>query len=280
MHDEHRDDPALAFALSRLVVVADDAHADRRVPRRSRGPTYEAEVQRQLVGAVGAPGPRRPRQAASAPAPPGKSTSRRSPVRSVVEAAEHHAGARLGREERRLLRHAQVGGRRGADRVDGRPAAAAPRRRRRPSSTCGGDGRARRCGRRAATPGTAGSTPASKRAESTSRSAAGSSADARVERRRSGASSARPSRVDEAERRRSRASRPRARRRRRASFGAGGAHRRTAGASACAQVDAADAVQQPVDGAHAELLGGELDDEGHDRVGAGIVDAAARRSAR
>ena len=34
VHDEHRDDPALAFALSRLAVAADRAHADGRVPRR------------------------------------------------------------------------------------------------------------------------------------------------------------------------------------------------------------------------------------------------------
>ena len=57
VHDETRDDPALAFALSRLSSSPDDADADRRVPRRFDRPTYEAEVQRQLVDAVERQGP-------------------------------------------------------------------------------------------------------------------------------------------------------------------------------------------------------------------------------
>ncbi len=40
-----------------------------------------------------------------------------------------------------------------------------------------------------------------------------------------------------------------------------------------AEVDTGDAAEQPVDGAHAQLLGRQLHHEGHDRVGAGIVDA-------
>ena len=39
------------------------------------------------------------------------------------------------------------------------------------------------------------------------------------------------------------------------------------------EVDGADAAQQAVDGPHAEPPGGELHDQRHDRVGAGIVDA-------
>ena len=38
--------------------------------------------------------------------------------------------------------------------------------------------------------------------------------------------------------------------------------------SASTQVDAGDVREQAVDGAHAELVGGELDDQSHDRVGA------------
>jgi 2-oxoglutarate ferredoxin oxidoreductase subunit beta len=56
VHDEHRPDPTLAFALSRL--------ADRPTMPTPMGvfrdvvrPTYEGEVQRQLVGAVDRQGP-------------------------------------------------------------------------------------------------------------------------------------------------------------------------------------------------------------------------------
>ena len=74
VHDETRADPSLAFALSRLADAPDDADAGRRVPRR-RPPGYGAEMQRQLVGGVGAQ--RAPAISArcSAPAPPGRSTS-------------------------------------------------------------------------------------------------------------------------------------------------------------------------------------------------------------
>ena len=57
VHDEHRDDPS-----ARVRAVA-PGRRSRRCPRRSacsatsRGPTYEGEVQRQLVGGVGASGP-------------------------------------------------------------------------------------------------------------------------------------------------------------------------------------------------------------------------------
>ena len=47
-----------------------------------------------------------------------------------------------------------------------------------------------------------------------------------------------------------------------------------------AQVDPGDAGEQPVDGAHVQLLGGQLDDQRHDRVGARVVDVCSRRSAR
>jgi len=56
VHDEHRTDPALAFALSRLAdrpVVPTPIGVFRDVAR----PTYEGEVQRQLVGAADRQGP-------------------------------------------------------------------------------------------------------------------------------------------------------------------------------------------------------------------------------
>jgi 2-oxoglutarate ferredoxin oxidoreductase subunit beta len=56
VHDEHRPDPALAFALSRLSsspTMPTPVGVFRDVTR----PTYEAEVQRQLVGAVERQGP-------------------------------------------------------------------------------------------------------------------------------------------------------------------------------------------------------------------------------
>jgi 2-oxoglutarate ferredoxin oxidoreductase subunit beta len=56
VHDEHRDDPTLAFALSRLAerpTVPTPMGVFRDVVR----PTYEGEVQRQLVGASERQGP-------------------------------------------------------------------------------------------------------------------------------------------------------------------------------------------------------------------------------
>ncbi len=56
VHDEHRTDPALAFALSRLAdrpVMPTPIGVFRDVAR----PTYEGEVQRQLVGAADRQGP-------------------------------------------------------------------------------------------------------------------------------------------------------------------------------------------------------------------------------
>ena len=57
VHDEHRADPALAFALSRLssAPTMPTPIGVFRVGRRV--PTYEAEVQRQLVTAVERQGP-------------------------------------------------------------------------------------------------------------------------------------------------------------------------------------------------------------------------------
>ena len=62
VHDEHRPDPSLAFALSRL---ADQPTSPTPVGvfRAVDRPSYEDEMQRQLVDAVGQ-GPRRPRRAA------------------------------------------------------------------------------------------------------------------------------------------------------------------------------------------------------------------------
>jgi 2-oxoglutarate ferredoxin oxidoreductase subunit beta len=56
VHDEHRTDPALAFALSRLS-SAPTMPTPVGVFRDVNRPTYEAEVQRQLVSAVDRQGP-------------------------------------------------------------------------------------------------------------------------------------------------------------------------------------------------------------------------------
>ena len=56
VHDETRDDPALAFALSRLS-SSPTTPTPMGVFRSIRRPTYEAEVQRQLVNAVERQGP-------------------------------------------------------------------------------------------------------------------------------------------------------------------------------------------------------------------------------
>jgi 2-oxoglutarate ferredoxin oxidoreductase subunit beta len=56
VHDEHRTDPALAFALSRLS-SAPTMPTPVGVFRDVNRPTYEAEVQRQLVTAVDRQGP-------------------------------------------------------------------------------------------------------------------------------------------------------------------------------------------------------------------------------
>jgi 2-oxoglutarate ferredoxin oxidoreductase subunit beta len=56
VHDEHRTDPALAFALSRLS-SAPTMPTPVGVFRDVERPTYEAEVQRQVVNAVERQGP-------------------------------------------------------------------------------------------------------------------------------------------------------------------------------------------------------------------------------
>jgi 2-oxoglutarate/2-oxoacid ferredoxin oxidoreductase subunit beta len=56
VHDETRDDPALAFALSRLS-SSPTTPTPMGVFRSIQRPTYEAEVQRQLVNAVERQGP-------------------------------------------------------------------------------------------------------------------------------------------------------------------------------------------------------------------------------
>ena len=57
VHDEHRDDPTLAFALVAPRRPPDDADARSACSATSSGPTYEAEVQRQLVTAAERQGP-------------------------------------------------------------------------------------------------------------------------------------------------------------------------------------------------------------------------------
>jgi 2-oxoglutarate ferredoxin oxidoreductase subunit beta len=56
VHDETREDPALAFALSRLS-SSPTMPTPMGVFRSIQRPTYEAEVQRQLVNAVERQGP-------------------------------------------------------------------------------------------------------------------------------------------------------------------------------------------------------------------------------
>ncbi len=114
VHDETREDPALAFAAVAAVVVTDDADADGRVPLDQptdlRGRGAASAGQRGRASGAG-----RPRQAHGHR----RHLDRQLTASRVVQAAEHHAGTGLGREERRLLRHAEVGGRGGANRVDG-----------------------------------------------------------------------------------------------------------------------------------------------------------------
>ena len=88
-----------------------------------------------------------------------------------------------------------------------------------------------------------------------------------------------PVAVDEPERRRRRASRLE-RGDAVGHVGAGVAHDERAAERGRAGRRRADAAEQPVDGAHAELVGGELDDQRHDRVGAGVVDARGAALAR
>ena len=162
VHDETRADPSLAFALSRLAEHPETPDAGRRVPRR-RAAGVRRSMQQQLAAARRAFGSRRPRRAAALGADldgrarPGSSGAAGA---DSVEGAEHHAGARLGPEERRLLRHAHAVDRprRGCRRPT--PASTGSRRRRRPCR------RARR--RRARRGGTA--TVASARRGTTSAS--------------------------------------------------------------------------------------------------------------
>ncbi|HEY7106917.1 MAG TPA: 2-oxoacid:ferredoxin oxidoreductase subunit beta, partial [Acidimicrobiia bacterium] len=56
VHDEHRDSPTLAFALARLA-SSPTMPTPIGVFRDVERPTYELEVQRQLVGAVERQGP-------------------------------------------------------------------------------------------------------------------------------------------------------------------------------------------------------------------------------
>ena len=77
VHDETRADPPLAFALVAPVVARRPCPPRWACSGRSPRPTYEAEVQRQLVAAVGASGSRRPRRSSATGASPGKSPDRR-----------------------------------------------------------------------------------------------------------------------------------------------------------------------------------------------------------
>ncbi len=57
VHDEHRDRPGAGVRAVAPVVGADDAHARSACSATSTRPTYENEVQRQLVAAVERQGP-------------------------------------------------------------------------------------------------------------------------------------------------------------------------------------------------------------------------------
>ena len=75
---------------------------------RSSAPTYEGAMQQQLVDASAKSGPGDLARASSLGAHlDGHLAAATAPT--SVERSEHHAGARLGREERRLLRHAHAG---------------------------------------------------------------------------------------------------------------------------------------------------------------------------
>ena len=186
VHDEHRPDPTLAFALLAPRRPADHPDADRRVPRRrARRLRRRGAAPARRRG--GAPGPGDLATLIGSGATwevgcsPATAAERRrlATASEDVEPAEHQAGARLGREERRLLRHAHARERGRADLRD----------RYRPQQDRGvgralvderGDGLPRRRGRPSVGVGERrGRTATSKRAESTVRSSAGSSASAR-----------------------------------------------------------------------------------------------------
>ena len=196
VHDEHRADPSLAFALSRLADHPDDADAGRRVPRR-RASDVRGEMQRQLVGGGRAQRPRRPRRRCSAPAPTWTvELSRRG--RRSVEGAEHHArcaasGAKnvvfCGMRTPATRRGAGLRDRHRAHRIAARRGALVDERR----------DALRVVAVRHVASGRRGTTSASTTAASVAATAGCSSASAAARTSARGTASARPSRVDEAE---------------------------------------------------------------------------------
>ena len=132
VHDETRDDPALAFALSRLS-SSPTMPTPVGVFRSIQRPTYEAEVQRQLVGAAERRVPATSPSCIGTGATWDTSTSREPVPAQSSRLRNTMPGARL--RARRTSSSPACGGRRPPRRGWCRPApaAAGPRRRRRPS---------------------------------------------------------------------------------------------------------------------------------------------------
>ena len=296
VHDEHRRRPDARVRALAAGRPADHADAGRCVPRRrapgvraprcsgSSSAASERSGPGDLAALLATGATWDDRLTGSRTVTTGLTAGRRQRLarRSVVEGAEDHARARLGREERRLLRHAHAGergraGLRDRDRVAaGRAASARPWRRARRR-------RASRGGTSTLAPRAAGDHDRFERAVSIVARPRGGSSAARGPRARVADAAARGRR-----RRRARA-RPRARiaissSRRRASgvFGPT-VSIVNASASAARRSGPGGEVHEPVDRLDAELVVGQLDDERHDRAGAGIAcpgAAAARRGRR
>ena len=154
-----RRDPARSVARVRAVAsgrAPRDADAGRACSAPSTGPPTASSMQQQLADAVDRSGPGDLARAAALGADlDGRvaDAPRRRPARGSVERAEHHAGARLGPKERRLLRHAHPVDGRGARRGDRHRRAQDRRGRRRPCRRArrrrarrGGTARSRRGG--------------------------------------------------------------------------------------------------------------------------------------
>ena len=265
VHDETRPDPSLAFALSRLA-----EHPETPTPvgvfRAVDRPSYEVEMQRQLVGRGRAQRSRRPRQAAAlradldgqlARARRGRSSSLRNtmPERGLGEKnvvfcgmrTRSIAAARVCATDTGLQRIAALGralvdqggdaAARRASSATSRPASRGHDERFDDRGVGGGDGRmlvGERARPRASACGIARARP-----RSSTRPSPCSSAMRRCERVDRRRASSRRS-VDDVER-----------------VGEAGA-----------EVDAGGQVEQAVDGLDAELVVDQLDDERHDRAGA------------
>ena len=262
VHDEHRADPTLAFAL-----VASRRPA-RRCPRRSACSATSSARRTRSRCSASSSRRRSARAPATSPAllASGADLGRRRLRRQASSSsAEHHAGAGLGGEESRLLGHALAGVGGGADVGHRRPRGAGSPRRRRPGGPSPATSRASSRYPSVASPST-GRTATSNRAASTEWRQDGSAARAAPTRSGGVSNVASPSP----------STRPRtlsARIVASNAFDAVGIVRPEG--DDLARLDEGGpevgrhAAGEAVDGMHRELLLLQLDDERHDRVDAG-----------